>query len=309
MYKQLNVEKVLNIVERMKALAEELESEVASTSTETVEETTATVGETEIIEHEGLKLKRVDREAREGDYVRVQHEDGKCFKPNKIYGPVSNGSVKADSSVRDDDFEIADVYNGLYGRTPSTVEVFEVVDVQAEKLPFPEIVEEKPKLTANQQRALVIQEAKQFLASKIKDGIVKIGEKDYKVHFHRKGKTISCILNDLETGYTTYVNKANCHPQDVFNEHIGQAIALGGIIGTPKKMFLKAVQPDEVIVGMKVCSKNFKTIYEVTAFHPEEKLGGKYGRSIAINGVNYPGWVGTKQVTIIDDTNAQYKDI
>lgn len=159
-------------------------------------------------------------------------------------------------------------------------------------------------LTANQQRALVIQEAKRFIASKIKDGIVKIGKKDYKVHFHRNGKTISCILNDLETGYTTYVNKANCHPKDVFNEHIGKAIALGGIIGTPKKIFLKAVQPKNVEIGMRV---------RVEIDFPEAFRGAIHKGDLFTVKNDYEGngTCGTNSAianncTIIDDTNAKY---
>lgn len=295
MYKQIEGTEIIDVlngvIKTVEGLKERVEADLkASTTVE------------EIIEHEGLKLKRVDREAREGDYVRVQHKDGECFIPNKIYGPVSNRVVKADSSTGRTEYEITDVYNEFYGRTPSTVEVFEVVDVLDEKLPFPKIVEEKPKLTANQQRALVIKEAKHFIASKVKDGIVKIGEKNYKVHFNRKGKTISCILNDLETGYTTFVNKVNCHPQDVFNEHIGQAIALGGIIGTPKKMFLKAVQPDEVVVGMIVESSDG---YEhgngtVERFEDSPFASGYWTIE---NGFNY-----LKHASILDDTNAEYSN-
>lgn len=275
------------VVEMVQELQRRVNGGVVSTSTETVEETTATVAETEIIEHEGLKLKRVNRIAKPGDYIRPTISVG-GLKSGEIYGPVKQDDI-VDELVADGRL----IY--WRERTPSTVEVFEVVDVQAEKLPFPEIVEEKPKFTANQQRALVIQEAKQFLASKIKDGIVKIGEKDYKVHFHRKGKTISCILNDLEKGYTTYVNKANCHPHDVFNEYIGQAIALGGIIGTPKKMFLKAVQPTDAVVGMNVELRGGTKPYTDAVVNENRHL-----RHDIEN-------VHSHLIKIIDDTNAQYE--
>lgn len=301
MYEQLTQNEKLNkVIEMIDALRSEVVGIKNEISTKTI--AAETVEET-VIEHEGLKLKRVDREAKDSDYIRmVELTRSKAILKDKIYGPVENGLVESNEEEFSE--EQWPVYDDKYNRTPSTVEVFEVIDVLDEKLPFTDVVEEKPKLTANQQRILVIQEAKQFIASKVKDGITKIGEKEYKVHFHRNGKTITCILNDLETGYTTYVNKANCHPKDVFNDHIGQAIALGGIIGTPKKIFLNAVQPKKVEIGMRVrVEMDFPEAFR-GAIHKGDLFTVK--NDYEGNGTCGTDSAITNNCTIIDDTNAKY---
>ncbi len=101
---------------------------------------------------------------------------------------------------------------------------------------------------------------------------------------------------------------AKCDPSDVFNADIGKAIALARALGVDVLIeFVKAVQPTEVVVGHKVRGNNIPVTYEVTAFHKDVKLDGEFGRAIAIKGLNSGAWVGTEQVTIIEDTDAVYE--
>ncbi|RPJ97257.1 hypothetical protein CW357_00900 [Rummeliibacillus sp. TYF005] len=289
MYKQLNVEKVLNIVERMKALAEELESEVASTSTETVEETTATVAETEIIEHDGLKLKRVNRIAKPGDYIRPTISVG-GLKSGEIYGPVKQDDI-VDELVADGRL----IY--WRERTPSTVEVFEVIDVQAEKLPFPEV-----ELTANQKRAKLIEQAKKFVEEQVESHkrYYLFNKSPIEIRFvvNSKKRTVVCLITDLNYGLVTKRGIAKCAPDDVFNEHIGKAIALARAleIDVPNE-FLKAVQPDEVVMGMDL---EIRTNGKFNFTHKPANADDLEDCNESFQSDNFGTF-------IIDDTNAQYE--
>lgn len=78
---------------------------------------------------------------------------------------------------------------------------------------------------------------------------------------------------------------AKCNPADVFNEHIGKAIALGRALGKDVSEFKSVVQPTEPVVGHKLSKELSGCIDEIT--------------TMLESGV-------TK---IIDDTNAQYGGI
>ncbi|AMW99236.1 hypothetical protein [Rummeliibacillus stabekisii] len=87
-----------------------------------MKETVAVKTET-LIWYEGLKLRKVDRIAREGDYVRpTVYSESECVSLGRIYGPVS-----ADKKIKGEDEWHYLVYNNTFNRTPSSVEVFEVV--------------------------------------------------------------------------------------------------------------------------------------------------------------------------------------
>lgn len=189
----------------------------------------------ETIEHEGLLLRKVNRACKENDYVRVQHEDGKCFKPNKLYGPVRSGVVEADSSTEYNEFEKAEVYNEFYGRDENTVEVFEVVKALVKEL------------TPNEQRDELIKWAKLFWDEN--------ADEDFHAEVDEEKRTVFVykVIADKNGGYGTITGLSVCHPNDVFNEFIGLAIALARAleIDIPEE-FLHAVQPTEIIEGMEI---------------------------------------------------------
>lgn len=273
------------VVEMVQELQRRVNGGVVSTSTETVEETTATVGETEIIEHEGLKLKRVNRIAKPGDYIRPTISVG-GLKSGEIYGPVKQDDI-VDELVADGRL----IY--WRERTPSTVEVFEVVDVQAEKLPFPEV-----ELTANQKRAKLIEQAKKFVEEqKYLSYNFYIFENNSVIpYFYSKNNRVTCVLNGTDTGKAYSVGRADCSEGDVFNEHIGKAIALARAleIDVPGE-FLNAVQPTDAVVGMNVELRGGVKPYTDAVVNENRHL-----RHDIEN-------VHSHLIKIIDDTNAQYE--
>ncbi|AMW98417.1 hypothetical protein [Rummeliibacillus stabekisii] len=101
-------------LDKLDEMWERLKQEVLA-----MKDTTTAVKTETLVWHEGLKLRMVERIAREGDYVRstVEYES---LKSNEIYGPVVF-----------DEGMFPMVEDGIYvywgKRTPLTVEVFEVV--------------------------------------------------------------------------------------------------------------------------------------------------------------------------------------
>ncbi|OMC87428.1 hypothetical protein BK128_08350 [Viridibacillus sp. FSL H7-0596] len=266
-----------------------------------------------VIQHKGLKLRKVEREAREGDYVRpTAKSDSDYILKDEIYGPVSKLL-----EIQDRDGDNWSVYKERFNRTTSTVEVFKPIGhrkpVEYEP-PFPEV------LTPNEQRALLIKQAKEFVEghiqktkvlspmpfSKLKIGSKLtrgIGYKGYVVEeqfiSNAKKRTVVCLLRGVTSSNVRSRGIAKCAPGEVFNEHIGQAIALARAleIEVPEE-FLKAVQPDEKVVGMVIKDyihehRNFKLI------NNEEKLTDSLAH------IDSP--VG-KDGIIIDDTNAEYNN-
>ena len=98
---------------------------------------------------------------------------------------------------------------------------------------------------------------------------------------------------------------AKCSPDDVFNVHIGRAIALGRALGKDVSEFENAVQPTEAVVGMIV--QDYYKFKENNVF---EILGNMNFEFINNNlehyrkgTLNHNGF----NARIIDDTNAVYE--
>lgn len=265
------------------------------TMRDTIEEVLSEPSATdEIIEFEGNQYRKVDREARERDLVVFKREND-YYKSGKPYQVLSNVQFV------DEDGDEQDVYN-VFNRKPQYVDVYELI---------------KQELTPNQQRAEIIEKAKKFVEEqKNRYGHYEIYDEkgvsrkciaDFK--FNVEKRTIVVLLRGFESNKIYIRGIAKCFPLDVFNEHIGKAIALGRALGLDVSEFEQAVQPNEVVVGQIVVGNNSGETYEVQEFHDRVKLGGEFGRSIAINGLSSSLWIGTKQVTIINDTNAQYEEV
>lgn len=240
------VDELENQVANLELIIHELRGKksIEPSTTNTVED---------IIEFEGKQYRKVDREACEDDYVSVSFKNGKCFKPHKIYGPCfyDNGlMVNADSSTNKKYEEVL-VYNNLYGRTPETVDVYELIK-EGMNPQIPIVDETIEPLTPNQQRAAVIEKAKKF---------VEENKSKYRSEWNIVGHTVQILIYD-SNGMLMMFRQAKCNPSDVFNEHIGKAIALGRALGLDVSEFEQAVQPNEVVVGM------------LTRYHNNES--GKY---------------------------------
>lgn len=127
-------------------------------------------------------------------------------------------------------------------------------------------------MTPNEQRKAIIDEAKAFVEELTayinpksrnynpnhpKYGEIKKPTSFFLLEAHFVVKSdkneVTCVLKG---GYIFEDVKskaiAKCNPSDVFNEHIGKAIALGRALGLDVSKFEKAAQPSEVVVGQVV---------------------------------------------------------
>ncbi|MEK3973683.1 hypothetical protein [Psychrobacillus sp. FSL K6-1267] len=185
------------------------------------------------------------------------------------------------------------------------------------------LAERKTK-TPNQQRAELIEKAKKFIEECKKDSTW--GGRVYFVPMANGGQWICDVRFEVNASKRTIVallfwkprhykkgvlkakGIAKCMPGDVFNEHIGQAIALAKAlqIDIPVE-FLKAVQPSEIVIGMTV--KNEKDFPQAID-GPISK--GEIFKVVKDERPPSKGECQTNSViahsaTIIDDTNAQYE--
>ena len=298
------------LIDRLEELADEMKVIVHQLR---VPSTIQTVED--VIEYEGQQYKKVDRSARAGDYVSVSFEKGKCFKPNKIYGPVFNDNdlkVKADPSSGGE-FEITLVYNNFYDRTPETVDVYELIveDIPFDSVDYPIDYPPEEEKTPNQQRAEVIRKAKEFIPKKLKGQyyldpfhVVSFSNTkgfaashDVKFIVNEKKNTVVALIIHEHFGDVQYRGIAKCMPTDVFNADIGKAIALGRALGLDVSEFENAVQPTEKVVGQIV-----KVDHREAELKPDDFTSFIGAGTVCLN--SHYGQIGV----IINDTNAIYTD-
>lgn len=259
----------------------------------------------ETIGHEGKLLKKVDREAREGDFARfsvVQANLTVDITPGKLYEVIS---YKDRLAFECDTHATMPYYlYGKFGRNPGNVEVFEVVG--GVDYASGESFSSDTPPTANQQRAELIQRAREFAEGLIdknhdgylikgKNGIEFLCYAKYK-HNHSK-RTTTCTLVGIGSGYTRKKITTKCHPNEVFNESIGELISLYKAleIDIPQE-FMEAVQPDDFVVGMVVMDNVF-SYGKLTVIDNHDSVR---------DGLAHLGSPCMDSAIIIDDTNADY---
>lgn len=154
-----------------------------------------------------------------------------------------------------------------------------------------------PVKSPNQQRAELIQRAREFVEEHGDDFNFVVSEEEERFVYACKlvfgGKEVIVVSG-----------KAVCHPYEVFNEYIGKAIAIARAleIDVPQE-FLQAVQPTEVVVGMKIgmiCSLGYPYAREIKSV-VDETVEYTSGGFDYINIFRNNG-------KITDDTNAIYKE-
>ena len=113
---------------------------------------------------------------------------------------------------------------------------------------------------------------------------------------------LALLRSPYATGAIVSRGIAETSEDDVFNEHIGKAIALARALGeeVPEE-FIIAPQPEQAEVGMIVASIFDGKEYELTGRAEHLDVKGE-GRAFYIFGSNAL-WVGSDQFTIIDDSN------
>lgn len=164
------------------------------------------------------------------------------------------------------------------------------------------------KASANSLRKAIIDEAKVFVEDGAKvdlllgrgRGYVKNGvicNVDFVVNAEKR--TVVAILRWQYNGNIEAKGIAKCAPDDVFNEHIGKAIALGRALGLDVSKFENAVKPTELVVG-HITKGSFMgngKIYKVTDGKAFVDSGGYWRTKIS----------DSKSLTLLDDTEAQYE--
>lgn len=148
-------------------------------------------------------------------------------------------------------------------------------------------VEDKP-LTPNQQRAAIIEKAKKFVDEH---------KSKYRSEWNIVGHTVQILIYD-SNGMLMMFRQAKCNPNDVFNEHIGKAIALGRALGLDVSEFEQAVQPNEVVMGMNL---EVRTNGEVDFNHKPVDADD-------LIQCNHDFHKEDSGVFIINDTNAKYEE-
>lgn len=182
---------------------------------------------------------------------------------------------------------------------------------------FAKMFAKEKKLTPNERRKAIINEAKAFVEDAISrnhpdaaeagvwftdnDGSIITDEAEFVVN--DKKRTVVVLIKDYGKSNVYTKGIAKCAPGDVFNADISKAIALGLDVSK----FEKAVQPSEVVVGQVVKGREEtgRSDFEasVTGMFPS---ANDRGHGTAFHHSGGLGWLGEKQVHIIDDTKAQY---
>jgi len=274
--------------------------------------TTKTVED--IIEFEGDKYRKVDREAHCGDVVifRINNTSSyqsKTNKPYKVFRPLSENELHF---TGDDGIDYL-VYVNAHKRNIETTDVYELIK-EGLNPQIPMVDETIEPLTPNQQRAEIIEKAKKFVekydAVRKGDNHHQEGNRFAKNHWYEtdffvKESKVTAVVYGLMLGIERtrkplVTDRAKCSPNDVFNEHIGKAIALGRALGLNVSEFEQAVQPT-VAIGQIIANKYWN--YEVLTL--ENKNGNL---KLADNGTFANGGDLSNRdwYTIINDTNAIY---
>jgi hypothetical protein len=127
-------------------------------------------------------------------------------------------------------------------------------------------------------------------------------EVSVKFRINREFRTVVVETRDFMGDKARFY--ATCAPGDVFNAHIGMAIALRRALGldVPRE-YLNAPEPTEAQVGDVVVTRSSSGVHEITSRDTTIRFR-MYGEPFL--GTWGSGWLGTKQFTVIDDTRDGY---
>ena len=190
--------------------------------------------------------------------------------------------------------------------------------------------------SANQQRAELIQRAREFVERKtesLKDSPEIDGGWDFKerenprycefitnVEFliNDKKRTVVALLRMVNGIKIESKGIAKCMPDEVFNADIGKAIALARALSIPiPRVFLEAVQPSHYSVGQVVKRKD--ELFKTSCKYRVDRIGkgstltilrdNDYGGSAICDTTTSLDYEdeNIKALQVIDDSNAQYE--
>ncbi|WP_336638422.1 hypothetical protein [Lysinibacillus fusiformis] len=168
------------------------------------------------------------------------------------------------------------------------------------------------KLTPNEQRKAIIDEAKSFVMETERKmrAWKSNNEGNYtyrnrctfaKYHINTEKRIVMALVRHEETLELLEKAIAKCNPSDVFNTDIGKAIALGRALGLDVSKFEKAVQPSEVVVGQVVTNTEHSFWGAGTVKEIEKPCAYRGYRVSEDDSFNY-----LKTAVILHDSEAQY---
>lgn len=276
----------------------------------------------DIIEFEGQQYKKVEREARVGDVITYSEIGGGWMNisPNKPYKVYEEDGLFGLLFTRDNGGPCR-VYgdDSKNGRSSGNVKVYELIVEGKKKIKGLMIEIDAPK-SANQQRAEVIEKAKEFVKLQFvthwngsDDLVISINGLLHNCDFvtNEEKRTVVALLSIYSTPKKKNLKGiAKCMPTDVFNEHIGKAIALGRALGLDVNEFENAVQPTFEIGQYIQFNKYSSKLEEVQLINVEgEKLwfvDGEDGREVYVTSNRDLLYPSAYQPIITNDTNAIY---
>lgn len=250
-----------------------------------------------VIEFEGAKYHKVEREAREGDVVVFEGVEARSSltKDNKPYAVTGTKSYQLTPNS---------CHYNVYGWGEQVdVDVYERIE------PSTSDMEEQTVKSPNELRAEVIEKAKQFVTNYSKGeqrvpwkcGTGQWYLQNFDFVINEAKRTIVVLCKSIHGGvYERGI--AKCMPNDVFNSHIGKAIALGRALGLDVSEFEGAVQPT-FAVGQTVVNNGkddnpyVRCSYVVSEIHGDNVFEAPNG------------WTPGKYLTILNDTNAIYSEV
>ncbi|MFJ7982356.1 hypothetical protein ACIQ1D_19020 [Lysinibacillus xylanilyticus] len=143
------------------------------------------------------------------------------------------------------------------------------------------------------------------VAKKLVENNKQVVSKCYRVDVtyvvNEEKRTVVAIGRGYNSGIVRFKAVAKCNPNDVFNAHIGKAIALGRLVDIDITEFVEVPQPVGIVAGQEVVLGLYPTQrYKVVG----EKGFGKFN----VEGVNVrsKGWEFEKNLVVVSDTNANY---
>ncbi|SCY14286.1 hypothetical protein [Lysinibacillus fusiformis] len=290
-----------NEVAELKLIVHELlgKKSIEPSTTNTVED---------IIEFEGQQYRKVDRVAKVGDVVifnsKIHPHNAEPNKPYIVNRETSNVVGHHDEET------ICDVKFAIYdhGRTPENVDVYELIE-EGLNPHNPMLDETIEPLTPNKQRASIIEKSKTFIKNIVgeydtfRTTIGKYKDQCVRPIFHvnEKKRAIAVLIYGAFSKQLIFKGITKCNPNDVFNEHIGKAIALGRALGLDVSEFEQAVQPTEFAIGQifeaKLTETHIEKIVDITGDKCYVERGGFY----------WTNRIQEDDFCIINDTNAKYE--
>lgn len=165
----------------------------------------------------------------------------------------------------------------------------------------------------NTQRIQIIQEAKELIdRTTEKERIRELlhstfgTSSDLRVYFDNYNDTMG--VGVMDSNFFTVERKTiQCHPDDVFNTHIGTAILLGRLFNFDVSKFEDAPQPTEVVEGMDIqVYYEFLDDIEYEGRVLDVYENGQYVELNDLGRVVQGIDIARQNFKIIDDTNAVY---